>query len=660
MREPRVRFPALLVGAALSALFCLLTPTNNIELQNSPLAGGHFPLVSFGVLLFLLLVANPLLSLLGENRRFHLHEVFLIWSMVTVATGIAYTGLFRAFVINITSPGWFGAVLPDVGKVFLGLAPDSLFPKDPGVIRALYNGLDGGREMGWWELLRNIPWQAWTAPLIGWALFILPVYAAMVGLMGIFTHQWIENEKMNFPLLRVPAILAAEAEKRSLSQYLTHRYFLIGVSIPVALHLLNGLHAYFPEAPQIPTLILAQPFVPKQGFLSGFYKFKIYIYPAFIGFAFLTSNQASFSLWFFYILGGLLPGVLEELGRHIPAAALGTTLGPVLAQVEEMQMIGAFGIFFFFILWLARHHLKSVLGALFRKEPPVAEARHGMISPRTSAYLFLGGFLGILAWMRLFGVDLPSAALFLGVCFMLQLVTARLVCQGGLPFFTLTAAPSDGFLSFLDTRLIAPATLFMSLVVQKMIFLDVRESLLPSLFHVSKLSNGSRPRGRFLLAVVWAVALALVVTFISMLALYYKFGISSLSDEWAVESTKRVYENAAQLLTHPEASKEWSIVFTLIGAVVMGVLVFGYHRFIWWPLHPIGYLTIYSSAMRTLWFCYFIGWLCSTLVLRYGGVNQYKEARRLFVGLVTGDMLMALVWLVIGLFSPVGYHVMPK
>jgi hypothetical protein len=91
----------------------------------------------------------------------------------------------------------------------------------------------------------------------------------------------------------------------------------------------------------------------------------------------------------------------------------------------------------------------------------------------------------------------------------------------------------------------------------------------------------------------------------------------------------------------------------------MTFLVVGYQRFIWWPLHPIGYLTTYSSAMRILWFSFFIGWLVNTLVLRYGGVAQFKETRRFFIGIIIGDMVMALAWMIAGLFSPVRYNVLP-
>jgi hypothetical protein len=109
--------------------------------------------------------------------------------------------------------------------------------------------------------------------------------------------MWIENKKMNF-LAPGPQILCEEAEKRTLWKYFTHKYFLIGISIPLLLHLFNGLHTYLPEVPQIPNILLLRPYIPKEGFFSGFLKLKYYIYPAFIGFAFLTSSQVSFSLWF--------------------------------------------------------------------------------------------------------------------------------------------------------------------------------------------------------------------------------------------------------------------------------------------------------------------------------------------------------------------------
>ncbi|GLI33698.1 DUF6785 family protein [Desulforhabdus amnigena] len=658
MRESPVRLPALMVGLVLVSLVCAFTPYNNVKLLNSPLAGGHFPLASFACMILLLLAINPLLGVVKKSWSFHFQELLLIWCMITTASGIAYTGLMRTFIINITTPKWFTTTSGNVGDILTPLAPPSLFPADSKLIATLYSGMDGALDMSWWEILSRIPWNAWALPMLWWGLFVLLLYASFIGMVGLFSHQWIENEKMNFPLLRVLEMMGETVERGSLWKFFSQKHFIVGFSIPVILHLFNGLHTYYPEVPQIPTLILAQPYIPKEGLLSGFYKAKIYIYPAFIGFAFLASKQVSFSFWAFFIMGGFLPGLLQFIGWRLPAAALGTTFGPVLSRVEEMQMMGAFAVFFFFIVWLARDHLRMVLRGIFQKSD-VAEGFHGFLGPRPAFFLFMGGIIGLIAWMNFFGMDLLPTILFLAVCFMIQLVVARLVCQGGLPYFTLALAPSDGFLAFLNTRILSPLTLYLSLVVQKVAFLDMRESLMPSLFHSSKLSNGSSPKKRFLWGIIWSILLGLIISFAAMLSLYYKYGINTLPDDWAVETARRIHENAAQLLTHPEEYKNWSMVFCTIGAVVMALLVFGYHHFIWWPLHPIGYLTTYSSAMQILWFGFFIGWLCNTLVLRYGGVRHFKEVRGLFFGLIVGDMVMAVIWLVVGFFASISYHVLP-
>ncbi len=658
MRETRLRWHAVITGVILVVLCSALTPYNNVRIHNSPLSGGHFPLIALMCLLVLMIVVNPLLSLINRKWRFHKHELLLIWSMVTVASGIAFTGLMRTFIINLTTPQWFGTTAGDTGRALVPLLPRNLFPQNPEMVRTLYNGLDGGLDMTWWEVLAAVTWADWVLPLFGWGCFIALVYMVIIGMVGLFSHQWIENEKMNFPLLRVTQVLADESDQGTLLRFFTQRFFILGLSIPLLLHLFNGLHTYFPQVPQIPTLILAQPYIPKDGLLSGFYKAKIYIYPAFIGFAFLASKQISFSLWAFFIVGGLFPGLLQVLGWRLPAAALGTTFGPGLSRVEEMQMVGAFLIFCLFIVWLARQHLAWVARSFFRKVES-GEEMHGLLPPRPALFLFGFGLLGLILWSGLVGLSLFPTLSFLLVCFMVQLVAARLICQGGLPYFTLALAPTDGFLAFLDTRLIAPLTLFMSAFMQKMTFVDLRESLMPSVFHSSRLSDGTDPRRRFLGAILLSIGLSLVISFVAMLALYYKFGIATLPDDWAVETTRRVHENVAQLINHPEEPKEWSMIFAGIGAAIMLILVMGYHQFIWWPLHPIGYLTAYSSAMQVLWFGFFIGWLCNVLVLRYGGVNLYKEVRTFFIGLVVGDIVMATVWLVVGLFASISYRVLP-
>jgi hypothetical protein len=371
-----IRLRAVVIGLIFSAVICGLTPINNIYDQGTPLGGGHFPLAPFYILLLTTILAGTVARILPRARLITGMELLVIWMQMVLASGIAYTGLSRTFFINLTVPFQFATAENNWQQILQPMLPPWLYP-DEGAVDGLYNGLIGGREMSWFELIKNIPWHDWMRPLIAWGVFILLCYTVMIALINLLSRQWIHNERMNFPLLRVPQIMEEHYDNGTLSSFLLNPYLLWGLSIPIMLHLLGGLHYYFPSVPQLPTMVLAGPYFPKYGLLSGFHKLKIFIYPVFIGFAFLTARQISLSFWFFFLMGGLLYGLLSIMGYTIPAASLGITFGPTLARPEETQMIGAYGVFFLFLLWLSRHHLKNVVQQAIRPGPITVETEAG-------------------------------------------------------------------------------------------------------------------------------------------------------------------------------------------------------------------------------------------------------------------------------------------
>jgi hypothetical protein len=118
-------------------------------------------------------------------------------------------------------------------------------------------------------------------------------------------------------------------------------------------------------------------------------------------------------------------------------------------------------------------------------------------------------------------------------------------------------------------------------------------------------------------------------------------------------------DNVKVLVETPADPGRWVRLFALVGAAIMLALVVCYHRLHWWPVHPIGYLTAYSSSMRILWFSFFLGWLANSLCIRYGGVALFKKLRLFFIGLIIGDFLMGGLWAVVGLLSDASYLVLP-
>ena len=653
-----IRLRAIFTGLILASAICLVTPVNNIYHKATPLGGGHFPLAPF-FLFFLLAGLVALVGRLFRSRHlFSGSELLVIWIEMVIGSGIAYTGLARTFLINLTAPVYYATPGNRWQETFLPLLPTHLIPRDQAAIEMLYNGLPTGRSMDWLQVVAAIPWRAWLQPLLSWGIFVLLSYLLMLFLLNIISRQWILNERLNFPLLKVPQMISYAIDSNSTGTLLRNRFLFVGMAIPFCLHLLNGLNLYYPSIPQLPTIILAGPYFPREGVLSGFFKLKIYLYPAFIGFAFLTSRQVSFSFWFFFLAAGLMYGVLNILGYSIPASELGITFGPTLTHPEEMQMIGAYGVFFLFLIWLARQHLLSVARQSFFIDPP-KESSTEWFDVRVS---FWGGSLAYLLlalWLSWQGMSVLTAVLVVGAFFMISVVATRIICQGGLAYFTLTAAPMDGISALLGTKMFAGTSGLITAVSQKMLFVDLRESLMPSLLHAKKIHNTGSTALLLFSGLLLTVVASVFCSILAMMTLCYRFGIRNLDLEWANRTTLNVYENAYRLIVNPVPSGDWVYIFTIAGVVVMFILVFCYQRFYWWPIHPIGYLTAYSSAMRILWVSFFIGWLCNAVCMKYGGVTLFRKMQFFFIGLIIGDLLMGGIWAIVGQFSYTSYMVLP-
>jgi hypothetical protein len=653
-----IRFRAPLIGLLLAVGICLLTPYNNIYLRATPLGGGHFPLAPFVIFLLLAILISLISRLFRSSLLLTGPELLVIWIEMVIGSGIAYTGFARTFLINLTTPEHFATIGNRWKEVLHPLIPPSLTPTSPEAVKLLYNGLPGGRDMGWLEVVTSIPWEAWISPLLLWGVLIFLSYLVMLFLINIISRQWIHNERMNFPLLKVPEMISKAVSEGKTGSFFFNRFLLTGFSIPVFLHLINGLNVYYPTIPSIPTLFLAGSYFSESGLLVGFQKLKIYIYPAFIGFAFLASRQISFSFWFFFLCGGLLYGVLNLLGYSIPVSELGVTFGPTLARPEEMQMIGAYGVFFLFLVWLARLHLLDVCKQSFFLEKP-APGRTEWFDVRVSFWGAILGFTLIIWWYIRLGMAPVTAVLIVGAFFMIMLVATRIICQGGLAYFTLTAAPIDGMIALFGTKLFAGASGLLAGMSQKVLFVDLRESLMPSLLHSRHLHHNKRPALMLFSGLAVTIVASMTASILAMMALCYRYGIRELELEWTSQSTTAVYENIYRLIAMNTTTGGWIYFFALAGALLMLALVTCYHRLYWWPIHPIGYLTAYSSAMRILWVSFFIGWACNALCMRYGGIVIFKRLQYFFIGLIIGDFLMGGGWALVGLFTDVSYMVLP-
>ena len=108
------------------------------------------------------------------------------------------------------------------------------------------------------------------------------------------------------------------------------------------------------------------------------------------------------------------------------------------------------------------------------------------------------------------------------------------------------------------------------------------------------------------------------------------------------------------VLVGGESGTDWTNTgFMMAGSLSMMLLIWLRQIFLWWPLHPIGYTMLSSWASLKLWPSIFLGWMIKHLLVKYGGLSTYRQARPVFLGLVLGEMTSAGIWAIVGMVTGV-------
>jgi len=107
----------------------------------------------------------------------------------------------------------------------------------------------------------------------------------------------------------------------------------------------------------------------------------------------------------------------------------------------------------------------------------------------------------------------------------------------------------------------------------------------------------------------------------------------------------------ADYLKNPSSPNVTGWIARAIGAACLLVLSFMHSRFIWWPLHPLGFTVGMVWLVNHLWLSIFLAWFIKTLILRYGGARTYDGAKPFFYGLILGQYSAAVIWFIIDIFT---------
>jgi hypothetical protein len=637
---------SVLIGIGASVFLGDWSQYAELIIHGTQISLTYPPIGGFLVFMAIYLLFNVILR--AVNRRFTLTqpELVVIFTIIVMASGIASIDLAQKLIPMMVGPYYYASAENQYALFFLPHIPDWMAPTDPRVVTALFEG---------WGL--GIPWDAWMLPLAAWTAFTLATYALMLCVVTIFRKQWIDRERLLFPLVAVPLEMTEPAQgRRFLNDFFRNPIVWIGLFLGFAPHFFNGLNAYYPSIPEAEIFRIGGIAVPSAPWglpWSAVGTLRFQIAPLIIGLSFLLTREVSFSLWAFYWLARVEAVIGTSLGLNGVTTAAGGDGFPFPGHQTAGAYLALAGV----SIWIAREPLKRIFvrGLTLQKDP---EEENEPISYRMAVWGGLIAFSFMVAFATYSGMPLLVAIPLMGVAFAYLLAMTRLMSEGGMPWMSEPDwRAHDIMRAMIPYRSISVGN-WASVAMMMTFTHDMRVSPMPRIMQSLKLSDETATSSR---AITWSITIgtiiAIPVSYWALLQAGYTHGGVAINTYRFVSLARQPGQFMERLAASPLQSPDMlSLGLITYGAAKLLMLSYMRMNYLWWPLHPVGYAMSYIVYVGREWVSILIGWAAQSVLMRYGGHQSFRKYRPLFLGLILGAMLAGGFWLVVDGFTGLRSH----
>ncbi len=627
------------IGLVMVVLIVWMTQVLSITYDASDVGGNAPPPTPTYLLFFYALFAAPLL--LRGNRRLALSraELLLIYAMMIIAGPITHLYAMAYLLPHTVSPYYFAAHEPG-WREFLPLLPSWLGPRDRSAVVGFFRGTGG-----------VVPWQTWLPTLIAWSSLLIALFFVMLCINVLMKKQWVDYERLVFPLTAIPLALSEEDRAgyfRQPTRLLRVPLFWLGFALPLLIQAPTALNRYIPVIPALP---LKEVVIVNGKQLSlpwnGLDQIEFDLIFWLVGIVYLLPTELAFSAWFFYAIR-LMENVAAVWGGVSgEAPSVYTNEFPALFAQGAGAAFALTGI----TLWAAQRHLLAAARKAFGKRS-AADDSGEFLSYRTAFFGALLGIAFILFWCVSAGMRLWVAALLFAFILAYFFIFARIRAETGLGMGVILWPKmlDEVMVTVVGAKYLTLPDLTVLASLRWLYFGSAIGSVMACQLEGIKLADvgglrGRRVGGIFALAATLTVPLAFAWT----LKTYYSHGFETMlvgRRETSMVGSQIYWAYQDMMETHGSLTgPDWKGILAMGGGALVTVALSALRmRFLWFPLHPVGYLAANSWGMHINWASFLIGWLLKLLITRYGGLSLYTRLLPLFLGLIVGDMVHEGIW----------------
>ena len=563
--------------------------------------------------------------------------------MMLIAAMTSSRGLMEMLIPPLVSVNYFANETNEWADIFFKHIKPELVPFDTTkgesqpIARSFYENIDPNP---------SIPWRKWIPPLLIWGIPIVLIFFGFMCLASIISRQWVDNEKLAFPLVQLPLEIVRDAEAH---RFFSNKLMWIGFAIPAIIFSLNGLHNIFPVVPRVNLKTNLNQYFTEKPF-NAIYHTSLNISFAAIGFFYLLTVQLLFSLWFFFIVIRVQDILACAMGKpitNIPLFPARTYIG--------YQVAGAFFVLVVYWIYVSMPYLKKALKSAFTRSDFLAlgdpridvDDSRELLPYRVAVWGVIISFALTVLWCWWAGLTLWFAVFELTIyMFFVAIVMARSVAEAGMLVTETPFRPVDLYVMFRSKASLGKSSITFLSFFDAIFAKDQGGHILTGFMDSLKFSDSVKLKRRSLLLVFGIGIFVILIAAASIqLSLPYRYGGNYMYGYTHRGNPVAVFTYYASTASGT-ANLRYLIPF-LVGMVVTAFLAIMRAMYWWWPLHPLGYALPASWTMTAFWLPIMIAWLLKSLVMKYGGVRQYLKLKPFFLGMILGEFSMAALWVAV-------------
>ncbi len=625
---------SLATGLVLAIVLNVWVTYGTYILHSSRMSVAHLPISALALFLLVVFVYNPFVRGIAQQAAFTGRELALIFCILLISSLIPGKAFVSYFLTIISTPFYFAQPENQWAELFHPYLPGWLVASNQNnAMGWFYEGLPPGGA---------IPWSPWIIPVAWWMSFFVAIFVVGACVATIFRKQWVDYERLAFPLVQVPLeLIAGDQSPGRWPKLVYDRLFQIGFGLALAIAVWN----IFSFALVVPQLPVGTFFETPLQLSPMFPSIPLRISPYMLCFGYFINVDILLSIWVFFMLGILEVGMLSLIGLNTEGG------GPGGAGGVNAQFFGGFLVYVGYALWSARRHLIAVAKKAAGRDSSLDDSKE-LVTYRAAVIGLLLGSAFICAWLYQSGLSLPVMVVFLAFLFVLYFGTTKVIAETGVVFLDLPVnAHQITVLSLGSGNVSGPS--LTSLGLASAYARNWRGLGMGSVVLADRLTDGFWPQKKGLLLVLTVTFLVSMVTAVAYSIDWgYSTGAYNFGGGAFTSLNVHYFEEIVTWMKNPLSLGQNEPWFMAAGAVIFLVLLKLRHWLVWWPLAPVGFAICFASNIRDSILSVFLAWLVKFILLKVG-TGAYRTGQRFFLGVLLGYTLgIVLSFIADALFYP--------